>query len=135
MIVAEMAEMKHPRPKNCEVWTTFVPLYRHCLYLVLGSGPKSIVAARHEFNPVFTPLAFEWDGQGAMCSSNGCDIGLFFRKKGLSHGEIAHEILHATAWILDKRGLRFDAENLEGYTYLLEWITEWVYGHLGKHIR
>lgn len=37
---------------------------------------------------------------------------------------LAHEALHATNKILDKRGIKSDFENDEAQAYLLEWIME-----------
>lgn len=127
--------MTTPKPKHCRVYSTGIPIYRGFLYLVLGRDEDAITNARAEFTGVFGKCQFDWDGGGAMCSFKHSDVGLFFHQKFLTPGCIAHEVLHAVARIMDQANAKFDPDNCEPYTYLAEWITEWVWTQIGKSIR
>ena len=48
----------------------------------------------------------------------------------ITHGVIAHEALHVTAFILDWVNQDFDHNNHERFTYLIQWITDEVYKFL-----
>lgn len=47
--------------------------------------------------------------------------------KKICHGNISHESLHITNFILNDRGVVSDFENDEPVTYLLDWISNEVY--------
>lgn len=129
--------MKLPRPKHCEVFSTFAPLYNVSIYLVLGRDPNAISRARPKFNKILGPSCFpDWDGTGAMCCwDHGAEVGMFFHRKSLAPGTVAHEILHATARVMQRAGVSFDPDNMEAFTYLCEWMTNWVYVQIGDAIK
>lgn len=129
--------MKIPKPKNCEVFTTYTPLYKVCVYLVLGRDAKAISRARPEFNEILGASSFpDWDGGGAMCCwDGGHELGLFFHREYLTPGNIAHELLHATSRVMQHVNIRLEPENMEAFTYLCEWLTDWTYGKIGKAVK
>lgn len=50
----------------------------------------------------------------------------------ITHGVIAHECLHVVSEILSSSGVKFDPDNEEPFTYLLEYITNEVYKYMSK---
>ncbi len=55
---------------------------------------------------------------------------LVFCYKHLSHSHIAHEIEHAKNFILWVAGVHCSRKNDEPDSYLVDWITKWVYRKL-----
>ena len=51
----------------------------------------------------------------------------------ITHGVIAHEALHVTAFILDWVNQDFDHNNHECFRYLIQWVTDEVYKFLDHH--
>lgn len=43
--------------------------------------------------------------------------------RGATFATYAHEAVHVAAWILQSRGMPFDAKNEEGVAYLVEWVV------------
>jgi len=52
---------------------------------------------------------------------------LFFDRKHICHGDIAHEVFHITHHIMGYLGDKFTLSNQEPYAYLAGWITQNVY--------
>lgn len=61
---------------------------------------------------------------------------VFAYKKGqkININVISHEALHITRMILDSRGVIFDPNNDEPYTYMQGWVTEAICRGLPKNI-
>lgn len=130
--------VKIPTPRHCRVWTECVPLYGGWLHLVLGRDPEAIKKGRRAFDKTFGADANtipDWDGSGAMCSCGNGEVGMFFHRKHLKPGVIAHEVAHACARVLQNAGVQYDADNLEAYTYLVEWMTDWVWVRIGEFVK
>lgn len=45
----------------------------------------------------------------------------------LNHGVIAHEVFHAVAALLYERDINLADESEEAYSYLIQWMTDFVY--------
>jgi hypothetical protein len=59
------------------------------------------------------------------------NIGNKFRK--ITPGVIAHEVFHATYFILRDRGMKVADKSDEAYSYLIEWMTDKIYEIMKKN--
>lgn len=59
------------------------------------------------------------------------NLGNKFKK--VSHGDIAHEVFHACASVLDFAGCKMNGGSEEAYSYLLGWMTDEVYKVIKKN--
>lgn len=63
----------------------------------------------------------------ALCCWENERIGLFFNEREVTHGEIAHEGLHATVWVMDYIGCKLRKREDEHYAYLAGFIGDFIY--------
>lgn len=56
-----------------------------------------------------------------------CIYWLVLKRSKLSHGLIAHEVVHLVNMIMADRGFKPDFNNDEAQAYLTEWVTEQIY--------
>ena len=60
-------------------------------------------------------------------------LNFSIKKDKISHGTIAHEVIHCANMILNNRGILSDYDNDEPLTYLATWISNEVYKFINKH--
>lgn len=58
---------------------------------------------------------------------NGSKAYLLFDPRFLTHGTIYHEVDHMVHRIMRAIGIAESSDSEEAYTYLGDWITDWVY--------
>jgi hypothetical protein len=59
---------------------------------------------------------------------------MVFNKNKINHGTIAHECFHATARILQRKGIMYSEETEEAYAYLLDFLVTKTIEILKEHI-
>ncbi len=82
--------------------------------------------------PLFSSMEEVWDGRCAMLDSNDVYITLYkIPEHDNVHGVLAHEIFHATTFIMYRIGGAFELNvSDEAYAYLLGFITKKIYEKL-----
>lgn len=58
---------------------------------------------------------------------HSCIYWIVLKHESISHGLIAHEIVHLSNMIMEDRDIKPDYNNDESQAYLVEWLTESVY--------
>lgn len=108
-----------------------VPIY--VSYLVL-SVSDNIVQARQLEDDFLgeDPDLDKYEDCGGLACYWGNHFGLFLNFKNLTHGIIAHELLHTTLRILDCADVKYRTSNSEPFTYLNGFLTTWIYHTLHK---
>ena len=107
-----------------------VPLYGAKLVL---SVSDDLWAARDRERTLLGQTPDDRDpGCAGLCSWWGLDFGLFFNRRTISHGAIAHEVFHLTHRILETVGGVFTPANHEPFTYLCQDLTDRIYRRLHK---
>lgn len=108
-----------------------IPIYGGWVVLRVGA---SIPAARKLENKFLGVCGMSddelEDAYGLMCWL-GSHYGIFFNRH-LDHGAIAHEIFHLAHRVLEHCGVNFTEKNHEPFTYLIQFLTMWVYRELKK---
>jgi len=107
-----------------------IPLYGVLMDLIVTTN---IGKARWKYNRILGECN-EWLGNTyGLHSYSGPYSALFLRRlKGnyVSHDVIAHEIFHATLYVMDKIGARTDKIHDEPAAHLNGWLTTKVYEDL-----
>ena len=105
-----------------------IPLYRGNLVVVISNDIDKIKA-------LFPADLFNDENIYAHTLYGNCRgqqdfyivLNPYSKYRKMYHGTIAHEALHATSFLLDKRGIQIDVNNDEPQAYLIEWVTDKVY--------
>ncbi len=109
-----------------------MPLYRGKLVIMLTNDKEQLQKYIPDFEdkePYAHALLINWKGtQGFVIVLN---FENSFRK--IHNGTITHEVIHATHFIAQERGIEADFLNDEPITYLAEFITDEIYKLMTKH--
>jgi hypothetical protein len=104
-----------------------IPIYDGDLWITVGESVSD--ACKFANIKCDEPDAFV-----AGCFRDGGGrYALVFSRNNLKHSVIAHECLHATFRISERGGWGHNAQTIEPFSYLHEWITSEVYKALQKH--
>lgn len=106
---------------------TKVPIYFVNLTFVAGSDVESIVEQRNLMDEEFGHDGRLGDAIGFVCY-NGSEIGIFISLDNYTPGFMAHEVFHCACRIMERIGDTLTADRHEPHAYLVEWITDWIYG-------
>ena len=53
--------------------------------------------------------------------------------RSVNHGCIAHEVFHAASMLLRSRDVELSVESEEAYSYLIDWMTDLIYGTIKEN--
>lgn len=120
-----------PKPRPVLLRQTMIPIYRLPVLLSVGDNLRDAFEATCPHisgipDPSPTTAA------GCMTNNEGA-FGLLLVRGKMTHGNISHEVSHLTGLALDFVGVRYHPRNHEAFTYLDQWLTDWVYRVLDKH--
>lgn len=105
------------------LYEVHIELYNKYYYIIFGEKDYDILTKyddeidKHDWN----------DFEALFRRGKMSEKMLVFKSpdnKFLKNGVVAHEILHLMYYILEENGLKFDFNNQEPTTYLLEYITK-----------
>ena len=67
-------------------------------------------------------------GRTAIFSENVVLLRIYnSQKSAMWHGVLAHEIFHASEFVLERIGMRLTLDSDEAYAYLIGYLTEKIY--------
>lgn len=104
--------------------------YPVTLYVFVGESDKDILAYiesnnLNDYEDLLPPL--EDNEEARFCYEEGSS-SIYLKLRDITKPEIiAHESLHAAAYILRHVGVRFTKASEEAYAYLLQYIVENIY--------
>ncbi len=105
-----------------------IPIYS--VFFMLNVS-HDLVAARNDYIKYFGPVSIDVTGCGALSSSSGHNFGVFLQiGDQITHGNIAHEVMHTTNHIMEWVGHDISSGNHEPHCYLCGYLTEMVYKQL-----
>jgi UDP-galactopyranose mutase len=119
--------MKYLHLKELEV-----PLYRGKLVVILTNDKEQLQKYIPEFNdiePYAHTYLINWKGEQGFVIVLNFDNS--YRK--IHNGTIIHEVIHATHFIAQERGIEANFINDEPITYLAEFIADQVYKLMKKN--
>lgn len=108
---------------------TTIPIYRGSLIVLLTNDVEEV----KKYCPEFSKQDIY--AHAVNASFDGID-GYFIilnpksEYRQLTHGVIAHEVLHVVNMISINRGIECDLNNDEPIAYLTEWVCDFVYSAL-----
>lgn len=103
---------------------TKIPIYGMTLWVCVADDVEK---ARKKKNCRFGDGG-ELNGVIGLCSRRGRDYGLFFTRKHITAGIVAHEVFHLTHRIVESVGATFDGHpEVEQTALLNEWLTAVVH--------
>jgi hypothetical protein len=122
---------KNKDKKYFHIRETEIPLYRGKLVAIITNDRDQVV----EHIPSFEDD--EIYGHTVLTNWNGC-LGICvilnfdnpFRV--LTHGVVAHEIVHFSSALCGEIGIDASHDNDEAFAYLAEWATDQIYGLIKK---
>lgn len=90
---------------------------------------------------IYEITGLDWSGSkfsNARTTEISMDSGryyIFIQLKDIEDiPSLAHECFHASNYIMNRKGIRPDADNDEAQAYLIEWIFKNCYSHLPPRI-
>lgn len=111
-------------------WLLFEPIYRFNVALLCCPADEAKKRIRRvlpedtaaELDSCLDDLACAGRFMGTRHPTTGL-IATFWISPSADVPVIAHEVLHATFWVLKEKGLTLDDSSEEAYTYFIEWLT------------
>ena len=124
-----------PKPKiDKQVHHIYDNLFRQNVYYILSPDQKELVKIAKERLNIDLKERDHTEGRFLTAEKSGCMVGIIWTSNRNSW-IIAHEVTHATCWILDNKGIPLTFETEEVYCYMNQFLFREIWEYLQRRFK